>query len=154
MLHDFKDGRTLILVATDVAARGLDVKDIRMVINFDFPKEMEVSSPAGARARVRAHARVGVCCVIVRAHPTVSAFCLKTENSRLTYSYCSMVLDVRGHLFWLFRVLCVANMGCFGLPPMDGGSVIVWTLRWQWCQKEEPLRRDEYPECFGGNIQQ
>lgn len=44
MLHDFKDGRTLILVATDVAARGLDVKDIRMVINFDFPKEMEVGA--------------------------------------------------------------------------------------------------------------
>lgn len=42
VLHDFKEGRTLILVATDVAARGLDVKDIRVVINFDFPKEMEV----------------------------------------------------------------------------------------------------------------
>ncbi|CAN0089362.1 unnamed protein product [Ectocarpus sp. 6 AP-2014] len=41
VLHDFKEGRSLILVATDVAARGLDVKDIRMVINFDFPKEME-----------------------------------------------------------------------------------------------------------------
>lgn len=42
VLHDFKEGRVLILVATDVAARGLDVKDIRMVINFDFPNDMEV----------------------------------------------------------------------------------------------------------------
>ncbi|CAN0064657.1 unnamed protein product [Pylaiella littoralis] len=41
VLHDFKAGKSLILVATDVAARGLDVKDIRMVINFDFPNEME-----------------------------------------------------------------------------------------------------------------
>lgn len=41
VLHDFKEGRVLILVATDVAARGLDVKDIRMVINFDFPNDME-----------------------------------------------------------------------------------------------------------------
>lgn len=42
VLYDFKEGRSLILVATDVASRGLDVKDIRMVVNFDFPSEMEV----------------------------------------------------------------------------------------------------------------
>jgi superfamily II DNA/RNA helicase len=29
------------LVATDVAARGLDVDDIRIVVNFDMPKEMD-----------------------------------------------------------------------------------------------------------------
>lgn len=33
----FREGRVKILVATDVAARGLDVKDISTVINFDFP---------------------------------------------------------------------------------------------------------------------
>jgi ATP-dependent RNA helicase DDX5/DBP2 len=33
--------QSTLLVATDVAARGLDVDDIRMVVNFDFPKEME-----------------------------------------------------------------------------------------------------------------
>lgn len=42
VLHDFKEGRSLILVATDVASRGLDVKDIHVVVNFDFPQEMEV----------------------------------------------------------------------------------------------------------------
>lgn len=41
VLKDFKTGNFLILVATDVAARGLDVKDIQMVINFDFPSNME-----------------------------------------------------------------------------------------------------------------
>ncbi len=40
-LKQFKEGRTNILVATDVAARGLDVKDIQMVVNFDFPNNME-----------------------------------------------------------------------------------------------------------------
>lgn len=43
VLYDFKEGRSLILVATDVASRGLDVKDIHMVVNFDFPQEMEVN---------------------------------------------------------------------------------------------------------------
>jgi ATP-dependent RNA helicase DDX5/DBP2 len=33
-LNSFKQGRTPVLVATDVAARGLDVKDVMMVINY------------------------------------------------------------------------------------------------------------------------
>lgn len=37
-LKDFKDDRVKILVATDVAARGLDVKDITHVINYTLPK--------------------------------------------------------------------------------------------------------------------
>ncbi|KAF4520384.1 hypothetical protein B566_EDAN012889 [Ephemera danica] len=37
VLNDFRNGRTTILVATDVAARGLDVDDVKFVINFDFP---------------------------------------------------------------------------------------------------------------------
>ncbi len=41
VLAGFKAGRHQILVATDVAARGLDVKDIQMVINFDFPNNCE-----------------------------------------------------------------------------------------------------------------
>jgi ATP-dependent RNA helicase DDX5/DBP2 len=36
MLLDFRQGRVPILVATDVAARGLDVKDICLVVNFDM----------------------------------------------------------------------------------------------------------------------
>ena len=36
-LKQFKEGHANILVATDVAARGLDVKDIQLVVNFDFP---------------------------------------------------------------------------------------------------------------------
>jgi ATP-dependent RNA helicase DDX5/DBP2 len=40
-LKEFKNMNSTLLVATDVAARGLDVDDIRMVVNFDFPKEME-----------------------------------------------------------------------------------------------------------------
>lgn len=40
-LQQFKSGRCTIMVATDVAARGLDVKDIKFVINYDFPGTVE-----------------------------------------------------------------------------------------------------------------
>lgn len=40
-LKEFKSMQSTLLVATDVAARGLDVDDIRIVVNFDFPKEMD-----------------------------------------------------------------------------------------------------------------
>jgi ATP-dependent RNA helicase RhlE len=40
-LEAFKRGRTRVLVATDVAARGIHVEDIDTVINFDIPTEPE-----------------------------------------------------------------------------------------------------------------
>lgn len=41
VLAEFRTGKSLILVATDVAARGLDVEDVRCVINFDYPNSSE-----------------------------------------------------------------------------------------------------------------
>ena len=41
VLREFKSCASSLLIATDVAARGLDVDDIRMVVNFDFPKDMD-----------------------------------------------------------------------------------------------------------------
>lgn len=40
-LKDFKDGQVRVLVATDIAARGIDVEGISHVINFDFPPQAE-----------------------------------------------------------------------------------------------------------------
>ncbi|KAJ9126830.1 ATP-dependent RNA helicase dbp2 [Naganishia onofrii] len=41
VLAEFKSGRSPIMLATDVASRGLDVKDIKYVINYDFPNNCE-----------------------------------------------------------------------------------------------------------------
>ena len=40
-LKDFRNGRARVLVATDIAARGIDVTGISHVINFDLPVEAE-----------------------------------------------------------------------------------------------------------------
>ncbi len=40
-LKDFKSGRVAIMVATDVAARGLDIPDVSHVVNFDAPKQYD-----------------------------------------------------------------------------------------------------------------
>ncbi|XP_037557898.1 probable ATP-dependent RNA helicase DDX43 [Dermacentor silvarum] len=40
-LEDLRDGRVRILIATDVAARGLDIKDVTHIFNYDFPRNVE-----------------------------------------------------------------------------------------------------------------
>ncbi|XP_025046965.1 probable ATP-dependent RNA helicase DDX43 [Alligator sinensis] len=40
-LNDFKKGKVRILIATDLASRGLDVHDVTHVFNFDFPRNIE-----------------------------------------------------------------------------------------------------------------
>jgi ATP-dependent RNA helicase RhlE len=40
-LNDFKAGIVRVLVATDIAARGIDVDGISHVVNYDFPMHSE-----------------------------------------------------------------------------------------------------------------
>lgn len=40
-LDEFREGKVAILVATDIAARGLDIKDVTHVINYDLPSNFE-----------------------------------------------------------------------------------------------------------------
>ncbi|XP_035903044.1 probable ATP-dependent RNA helicase DDX43 [Anopheles stephensi] len=40
-LEDIKSGAVSILIATDVASRGLDIEDITHVVNYDFPRNIE-----------------------------------------------------------------------------------------------------------------
>ncbi len=41
VMHEFRTGRLDILVATDILARGIDIDDIALVVNYDVPREAE-----------------------------------------------------------------------------------------------------------------
>ena len=41
VMREFKNGRIDILVATDIVSRGIDIDDIRLVINYDAPHDCE-----------------------------------------------------------------------------------------------------------------
>ena len=40
-LQDFKNGRMRVLVATDIAARGIDISSLPYVVNYDVPESPE-----------------------------------------------------------------------------------------------------------------
>ena len=69
-LDGFKRGRFRVLVATDVAARGLDVDDISHVINYDLPVEAETYvHRIGRTARAGADGdAISFCCAEARAY--------------------------------------------------------------------------------------
>mgnify|MGYP003590459084 FL=1 len=41
VMHEFKNNRVNILVATDIVSRGIDIDDITLVINYDVPHDVE-----------------------------------------------------------------------------------------------------------------
>jgi superfamily II DNA/RNA helicase len=60
VLDDFKDQRLPILVATDLAARGIDIADLAAVVNYDLPR-----SPADYLHRIGRTGRAGLSGVAV-----------------------------------------------------------------------------------------
>jgi ATP-dependent RNA helicase RhlE len=70
-LESFRKGRCRVLVATDIAARGIDVDDITHVINYDLPNE-----PQSYVHRIGRTARAGASGIAI-------SFCGVTEKSYL-----------------------------------------------------------------------
>ena len=50
-LAGFKNGQYKVLVATDIAARGIDIESLGHVVNFDVPQAPDDSSKVGRTAR-------------------------------------------------------------------------------------------------------
>jgi len=70
-LESFRRGRSAVLVATDVAARGIDVRDITLVVNYDMPNE-----PEAYVHRIGRTARAG-------AEGTALSFCTSQDLGEL-----------------------------------------------------------------------
>ncbi len=64
-LNNFRSGKVPVLVATDVAARGIDVRSISLVINFDIPEAADsYVHRIGRTARAKAHGNAVSFCTI------------------------------------------------------------------------------------------
>jgi len=70
-IRDFKSGKVKVLVATDIAARGIDIENISHVINFELPNE-----PESYVHRIGRTARAG-------AEGTAFSFCAADERNYL-----------------------------------------------------------------------
>jgi len=70
-MHNFKSGHIQVLVATDIAARGIDIDDISHVVNYDLPNE-----PESYVHRIGRTGRAG-------ASGTAFSFCAADERSYL-----------------------------------------------------------------------
>ncbi|MBR9699819.1 DEAD/DEAH box helicase [Candidatus Woesearchaeota archaeon] len=88
-IKDFKTGRTKVLVATDIAARGIDIENISHVINFELPNE-----PESYVHRIGRTARAG-------SDGTAFSFCAAEERNYLSdiERLIKQKLDVMDHTF-------------------------------------------------------
>jgi translation initiation factor 4A len=42
VMKKFREGKTRVLISTDMLARGIDIQQVSLVLNYDFPKEREI----------------------------------------------------------------------------------------------------------------
>jgi probable ATP-dependent RNA helicase DDX4 len=82
-LREFRAGRALILIATSVAARGLDIPDVKCVINYDLPQQIEeYVHRIGRTGRIGNQGRA-------------SAFFERGKDDKLARSLVKVLADVR-----------------------------------------------------------
>ncbi|XP_054288199.1 probable ATP-dependent RNA helicase DDX5 [Macrosteles quadrilineatus] len=107
VLQEFRSGRASILVATDVAARGLDVEDVKFVINFDYPQSSE--------DYIHRIGRTG------RSHQTGTAYAFFTpSNARHAGDLVSVLTEANQTINP--KLAEMATMARNGLPNKFGGG--------------------------------
>ena len=81
VLKDFREDKIQILIATDVAARGLDIDDISYVINYDMPDDVETYIHRIGRTGRAGKEGVAISFVTSEEEHLVREFELRTEMS-------------------------------------------------------------------------
>jgi ATP-dependent RNA helicase DeaD len=81
VLKDFRDDKIEILIATDVAARGLDIDDISYVINYDMPDDVDMYIHRIGRTGRAGKEGVAISFVTSEEEHLVREFELRTEMS-------------------------------------------------------------------------
>ena len=99
-LRDFRSGRCSILIATAVAARGLDIEDVKQVINYDLPKEVDEYVH-----RIGRTGRIG------NQGKALSFFC-RGKDEKLARALVKILADVRCHRFSIIMTRTVNRIFC------------------------------------------
>lgn len=109
-LRSFKSGNTPILVATDVAARGLDIPHVAHVINFDLPNDID-----DYVHRIGRTGRAG-------KSGLATAF-FNDSNSSMAKSLADLMLEANQEVpEWLTRYAARASFGGGGRNRRSGGG--------------------------------
>lgn len=106
VIKDFKSGKFSFLIATDVAARGLDIDDLEMVINYDIPEDREIYVH-----RIGRTGRAG------NAGKAISLVCEgKAEHLSAIQSFIGMDIPVKETDFELYAI----DHSCDGFESSNG----------------------------------
>lgn len=118
VIHNFKAGRRTILIATDVAARGLDISNVKLVINYDFPKCIEDYVHRIGRT-ARGHSTEGLAFTMFTSEDAGNAKklveLLKQSNQEVPHDLDSMARNSR-------RQSSQGNRSGYGSRGSRGGS--------------------------------
>ncbi|MBP7603677.1 MAG: DEAD/DEAH box helicase [Spirochaetes bacterium] len=105
IIENIKSGRTTLLVATDVAARGLHIEDLDMVVNYDLPDDCE-----NYVHRIGRTARAG------KSGKAISLAC---ETFVFNLEAIEKFIGMKIPTEWEFEDLLVRDIKDAGPPPRD-----------------------------------
>ena len=117
-LRDFKDKKTRVLVATDIAARGLDISELSHVVNYDLPDVPETYIHRIGRTGRAGHSGISI------------SFCDQEEMKslksieKLCHRSIEVVEDHPFHEALIVNLPKPARSGGFHTPPQRGNRSI------------------------------
>ena len=118
-LRDFREGRCPVLIATNVAARGLDIDDVKHVVNFDLPNEIEEFVH-----RIGRTGRIG-------HEGKATTFFQKGKDDRIARALVKILSDVSTVIWFVFHesvLLCFVLFIC-GMSKLFHFISVEWDLK-------------------------